>query len=256
MTEILPATEAAALAEYEQAVERGLSTFLDVGRALLAIRDGRLYRSGHDTFAAYCQARWGMSVRHAERMVQAAEVAEVMRPIGRIENEAQARELAPLLNDPDALQSAWQQAQEATGGKPTAAAIRNIVRPPALEPDPAAPGVVKVATTAEEFVAQRDTREVLSVEEWQRQEQAAQDAEITEQLHASLDDTDNRFLLNLLRGITGTNSNLLALDPTRAVEVCANHSDERDSLLAFLDRVQEWSDAVRTGLRPSLRRIK
>jgi hypothetical protein len=104
-----------------EAQARELSTFLDVGRALLAIRDGRLYRDGHDTFESYCRDRWGMERAHAYRMVQAAEVAEALSPMGDVpSSERQARELAPLLDQPDALRDAWQQANEQTGGKPQA----------------------------------------------------------------------------------------------------------------------------------------
>ncbi len=141
--------ESSALAEYEQTVERGLSTFLDVGRALLAIRDGRLYRDGHDTFESYCRERWGMSREYAFRLTQAAQVADVL-PVGNTPaSERQARELAPLLDQPEALRDAWQQANEQTGGKPTAAAIRAVVRP--------APVATVTTTTTHKDSVQVDT---------------------------------------------------------------------------------------------------
>lgn len=153
---VLQAGEAAALAEHELAVERGLSTFLDVGRALLAIRDGRLYRADHATFESYCEQRWGMSKRHANRMVQAAEVAEVVGPMGP-GSERQARELAPLLDQPEKLRETWEQVNEQTGGKPTAAAIREAVRPAPL---PA--GITKVTDTQRtETYIDSDTGEVV-----------------------------------------------------------------------------------------------
>ena len=42
------------LAELELVIERGLKTFVEVGAALLGIRDGRLYRETHATFEDYC----------------------------------------------------------------------------------------------------------------------------------------------------------------------------------------------------------
>lgn len=155
----LAMTEAAALAEHEAAVERGLATFLDVGRALLAIRDARLYRAKHDTFESYCESRWGMSKSHANRMVQAAEVAEAMTPIGVTPtSESQARELAPLLDEPERLREVWTEAVEQTAGKPTAAVIRDIVRPPIRQ--------VETHTTKTEVIVDQDTGEVLTPQEW------------------------------------------------------------------------------------------
>lgn len=177
MTALAPA-EASALAEYEQQVERGLSTFLDVGRALLAIRDERLYRAEHDTFESYCQERWGMSRQRAHQFIDAAAVSTVVD----VPNEAQARELAPLLNQPERLRETWQRVQEQTGGKPTAAAIRNIVQPP-VEQIP----VGAFEKTVEEFVADRQTGEVLSVEDWQERERAERHAEATAAMGRALD---------------------------------------------------------------------
>jgi hypothetical protein len=47
------------LAELERVMERGLQTFVEVGKALADIRDGELYRGqGYATFEDYCQQRW------------------------------------------------------------------------------------------------------------------------------------------------------------------------------------------------------
>jgi hypothetical protein len=66
------------LAECEAIIERGLATFVEVGKALLRIRDDRLYRETHSTFADYCKQRWGMSKSHAYRQIEAAEVVDVL----------------------------------------------------------------------------------------------------------------------------------------------------------------------------------
>ena len=47
------------LAELETVIESGIRTFVDVGRALLEIRDSRLYRESYPTFDEYCRERWG-----------------------------------------------------------------------------------------------------------------------------------------------------------------------------------------------------
>lgn len=81
------------LPELERVIERGQQTFIEVGRALLEIRDRRLYRETHATFEAYCRERWGWSRQHAMRQMDAAQVADAVTPTGVIpptEREARA----------------------------------------------------------------------------------------------------------------------------------------------------------------------
>jgi len=106
--------ELSTLDKYEAVINRGLKTFADVGNALLAIRDARLYREQHATFEAYCRDRWGMSRIHAHRMIDAARVCDVL-PIGnKPTNEAQARPLArlPAEEQPEAWEAASNKAKE------------------------------------------------------------------------------------------------------------------------------------------------
>ena len=72
------------LIQHEAVVESGLKTFVDVGSALLAIRDRRLYRENHNTFDEYCQQRWGMQRAHAYRMIESAKVVGNLSPMGDI----------------------------------------------------------------------------------------------------------------------------------------------------------------------------
>ena len=89
--------EADRLGRCEAAIEAGLHTFYAVGNALMTIREARLYRATHATFAAYCVGRWGMSRSNADRMIVAAEVAANLTPIGVVlTSESQARPLASL----------------------------------------------------------------------------------------------------------------------------------------------------------------
>ncbi len=107
----------------EAAIEKGQLTFVEVGNALLTVREGKLYRESHKTFEAYCKDRWGFERRHAYRLIGAAAVAEEMSPIGhKIKNESQARELGKVPEDQ--RQAVIEQAAEATNGKPTAKAIQ------------------------------------------------------------------------------------------------------------------------------------
>jgi hypothetical protein len=43
----------------ERVIESGLRTFVEVGEALMEIRDQRLYQDA--TFEDYCRERWGIS---------------------------------------------------------------------------------------------------------------------------------------------------------------------------------------------------
>lgn len=93
------------LAECEAVIERGRQTFIEVGNALAAIRDGRLYQATHPNFDAYCRERWGMTRRHADRQIAAAHRAE-LRPTGlRPETERQARRLIEEESAPIAEES-------------------------------------------------------------------------------------------------------------------------------------------------------
>lgn len=71
------------LAELESVIERGAQTFIEVGKALMEIKEGRLYRTAENpkrTFEDYVQERWGWSRQWAYRQIQAAEVAENVAP--------------------------------------------------------------------------------------------------------------------------------------------------------------------------------
>ena len=125
----LTATEATELSQLEATIERGLKTFVEVGGALLRIRDGRLYRASGNTFEEYCRTRWGMERAHAYRMIEAASVVTNLSPMGDIlpTTERQARPLAPLA--PERQREAWARVVEtAPEGKITAAHIEATVR--------------------------------------------------------------------------------------------------------------------------------
>lgn len=114
------------LVALEAIIERGLETFVEVGEALRKIRDRRLYRDHHATFEDYCRERWGMSRRHANRTIEATDVAGVLGPMGPIpQTERQARELAPLKAAPEKMAAAWREAS--ADGAPTAEKVREAV---------------------------------------------------------------------------------------------------------------------------------
>ena len=112
------------LLELESRIERGLETFVDVGLALLEIRDSRLYReSSHTTFDDYCRERWGFSKSRANQLIDAANLTTIVAIPPA--NEAQARELARL-KEPETIREVWQEVRESTP-EPTARDIRQAV---------------------------------------------------------------------------------------------------------------------------------
>ena len=117
----------ASLSDLEAVIERGLGSFVEVGEALMTIRDDRLYRQQHDTFEAYCRERWGFGRTYAHRVIEAAEVTSMLPMGNKPTTERQARALKPVKDEPDAMADAMQRAADATDGKPTAEAIAEAV---------------------------------------------------------------------------------------------------------------------------------
>ena len=125
MNEIaLTADEQTDLAQLEAVIERGMNTFIEVGAALAAIQERKLYRSEHGTFEDYCRTKWGFSRQRAYQLTAAAEAVTTVVDTGlpAPSNEAQARELTRI---PEPERAAvWRETVERTGGQPTAAAVR------------------------------------------------------------------------------------------------------------------------------------
>lgn len=71
----LTTVETASLKKCEAIIEKGLKTFIEVGRALMEIRNDRLYRATHKTFEAYCQAKFALKRERAYELINASETA-------------------------------------------------------------------------------------------------------------------------------------------------------------------------------------
>jgi hypothetical protein len=117
------------LTELEAIVQRGLEASLEAGAALMAIRDERLYRDTHETFDAYCRARWSMSRQHAYRLIAGAETSNRLSPRGDIKptSEKQIRPIAGLT--PKLQNQIFRHAvEEAEGKDPTARQVEEAKR--------------------------------------------------------------------------------------------------------------------------------
>jgi hypothetical protein len=131
----LTEAEVSQLAEHEQVIEHGVQTFYEVGRALLDIRNRRLYRENFGTFEDYCRDRWGMDKRYANRTIEAAALVTQMGPIGPIpRTESQARELVGL--PAEDARDVYREATDRSNGHPTAATIREVRAEREPEPSP------------------------------------------------------------------------------------------------------------------------
>lgn len=111
MTMALRRMESATYAELNGLIHRGRATFMEVGFALMAMRDGKKYKEGgYCTFEDYCQKEHGFDRTYGHRLMVAAETAGML-PHGNI-SEWQVRPLTQLRKDPEALEEAWERAQE------------------------------------------------------------------------------------------------------------------------------------------------
>jgi len=142
----LSPAEQGRLSELEVLIKENFQAYVEVGKALLEIREKRLYRNYDGrTWERYCRELWDMSYRRADQLIAAKSVAENLRTIvlkndGSPDweffptSESQARELVGLA--PDEQRNVWRDLIECkqaavNKGKPfrlTAKAIRTAVK--------------------------------------------------------------------------------------------------------------------------------
>lgn len=124
-SEALSPAEQAELTRLEAVIQKGWTTFLEVGSALLKINADRLYRIQYATFEDYCHDRLGLSRPYAYSLIGSAEVSEQMSAIADIRvkplTESQFRELIPVPEEKRV--AAWKGALKLAGDKPVTAKI-------------------------------------------------------------------------------------------------------------------------------------
>jgi phage N-6-adenine-methyltransferase len=126
--EQLTKVEKSILQECEEVIDKGMKSFIEVGNALLKIRDGKLYKTNFSTFEDYCRERWGMERRQAYRLMDAADVVENVSRGTQIlpTSERQARPLSLL--SPKEQADIWEEVVEtAPGGKITASFVQEVI---------------------------------------------------------------------------------------------------------------------------------
>ena len=68
--------EKSRLRECEKIISIGLHAFVEVGNALVEIRNQRLYRANFPNFELYCRERWQLKRQRAYEMMEAAEIVQ------------------------------------------------------------------------------------------------------------------------------------------------------------------------------------
>lgn len=133
----LAEAERTRLEELEAKIDAGLQTFVDVGLALLEIRDKKLYRRWHGTFEEYCGERWGFTAVRAKQLMDSAVIAKNLETI--VSRPIAESHLRPLKNlQPDKQRVIYQDAiNTAPNGKVTAAHVEATARRfvPPVAPD-------------------------------------------------------------------------------------------------------------------------
>jgi hypothetical protein len=172
MTDLVPLDDAESvrLADCERKIRSGLQTFVEVGRALADIRDGRLYRQTHETFEAYCGMEFGLTRKRAYDLMGASDVVDAlaqingepvddvgMPPMGDIPiptSERQARELSGL---PAETAAKVMRTAVDLGDRVTASSIRTARD--LVAPRPTV--VTETRSTTTEYTVETTTGEVL-----------------------------------------------------------------------------------------------
>lgn len=130
--QVLTPSERARLTRLENVIRGGIQTFLEIGDALMEIRDLRLYRESHGSFQAYCEGVWQMSRARAYQLIDATGTARTLSSVGiPVGNEREARELKSI---------AKFVAQIPAAERPATLTLERTGKPPAqTAPKPALP---------------------------------------------------------------------------------------------------------------------
>jgi hypothetical protein len=162
LREELSPEETTRLNTLEGTIRAGEKAFIRVGEALAEIRDSRLYRSTHTTFADYFRDRWDMCRSRAYQLIEGAATAKHLSTIVDTPpptSESQLRPLARLL--PDQKGEAYANACEVAGGAPpTAKQVKAAVdkrKPPKLHPSyrkPLKPAAEELPKTSKSLAEQ------------------------------------------------------------------------------------------------------
>ena len=125
--EILNIDESHELERCEVVIKQGLQTFIEVGQALMTIKEKRLYRIGYKTFEDYCVEKWSISRPRAFQLIEAANVISGLSTIVDIlpKTESQVRPLTSL--EPEIQKQVWSEVVKTHGDNITAPKVQTVV---------------------------------------------------------------------------------------------------------------------------------
>jgi hypothetical protein len=123
----LPTDPEKRFSQLEKVIEKGMNHFVEVGTALMIIRDEKLYKDTFRTFKEYCKERWGFSRIQAYRLIKAYNVSGNLLPMGN--KPTSERQLRPLTHlEPEQQKQVWNQAvKTAPNGKVTARHVEKVI---------------------------------------------------------------------------------------------------------------------------------
>ncbi|MEQ2005159.1 MAG: hypothetical protein ABMA26_00055 [Limisphaerales bacterium] len=145
------------LIQLETIVENGFTTLWEMGKAMLEIRDTKLYVKRYKTFERYCEQRWAKHRSRCYQLMDAAEVQQNLSMSTQVDiselTEKHCRELVKLKKPAD-QRTAWKEAAASADGTVSLVHLKQAVaklRPPArpLPADKAPATAAPVAGAAE-----------------------------------------------------------------------------------------------------------
>jgi len=109
--EVLSIEEQNAYERCKVVIKQGLETFIEVGHALIEVRDKKYYRLEYKTFEDFCRGEFGIGYNFAYRHIKAAAtIANLDNCQYLPKTESQARPLTKL--EPEIQQQAWTEVVE------------------------------------------------------------------------------------------------------------------------------------------------
>ena len=117
------------LQKHEQVIEEGRQTFMDVGNALMQIKENRLYKVSYSNFGDYCKERWGFTQQHAGRLISGTNIVNRIKSVPTGSALPQSENQTRALSKSENPVVDWKKAQEITGKQqPSGGEIREIIR--------------------------------------------------------------------------------------------------------------------------------
>jgi hypothetical protein len=113
LSESLTDSERDRYIELNAMIAQGMDAFVEVGLAILEVRDSKLYREEFATFEDYCKVRWSFTARRATQLVSSVQVVKGLAQEGVTDLPRTDAQAMPLVSVPKGKRAeVWQEAQE------------------------------------------------------------------------------------------------------------------------------------------------